>query len=441
MKKVLIITYYWPPNGGSGVQRWLKFSKYLRDFGWEPVIYTPENPEIVHFDDSLEKDIKEKTTVVKTKIWEPFSIYKAITGKKKNDTLGAGFMSEKKGISFTEKLSVWIRSNFFIPDARVFWIKPSVKYLTNYLTENPVDIIVSTGPPHSMHLIALGLKKKLQIPWVADFRDPWTNIDFYDKLKLTKRADKKHRTLEKNVLRSADKVVSVSWNWAKDYIKKGAKDVEVITNGYDPDDFPEIKNNREKDGFIICQFGSVNKDRNHDVFWKAISDLINKNNEVKEKLKILFIGSIDFSVTESISKYNLESLVEKIGYLPHKEALETAAKADVLYLPLNNTPNVSGIIPGKVFEYLALKKPILSIGDVNGDTAKILKETQSGVMFDFNNKNGIEKWLLDAFHNKKNLVTHPSSNIEKYSRIALTKQMASLFNKIINEKPNSGTLF
>ncbi|MBE9481851.1 MAG: glycosyl transferase family 1, partial [Bacteroidetes bacterium] len=175
MKKVLIITYYWPPSGGAGVQRWLKFVKYLREFGWEPIVYTPENPEAPDIDNSLEKDIPDNLTVIKRKIWEPYTAYKKFIGQEKEQKINAGFLSENKKPKLSENISVWIRGNFFIPDARKFWIKPSVKFLTNYLKNNPVDAMISSGPPHSMHMIALGLKQRLGIPWLADFRDPWTN--------------------------------------------------------------------------------------------------------------------------------------------------------------------------------------------------------------------------------------------------------------------------
>src|SRR5687768_9770887 len=173
-KKVLIITYYWPPSGGSGVQRWLKFVKYLRDYGWEPIVYTPSNPESPVNDDSLAKDIPSGITILKTEIREPYGLYKRFIGRKKDEKISAGFLTEKKKPKFAERIAVWVRGNFFIPDARKWWIKPSISFLSDYLTKNKVDAIVSTGPPHSMHLIAMGVKKKTGIKWLADFRDPWT---------------------------------------------------------------------------------------------------------------------------------------------------------------------------------------------------------------------------------------------------------------------------
>jgi hypothetical protein len=209
MKRLLIITYYWPPSGGAGVQRWLKFVKYLRNFGWEPVIYTPSNGEIPVEDLTLFKDIPPGIEVLTLPIWEPYDLYKKFIGQKKGEKINTGFLTERKKPRLTEKIAVWLRGNFFIPDARKFWVKPSIKYLTEYLVNQPVDAMVSTGPPHSMHLIAMGLHQKFKTPWLADFRDPWTNIDFYADLMLTKSADALHHRLELAVLHSATKVVSI----------------------------------------------------------------------------------------------------------------------------------------------------------------------------------------------------------------------------------------
>ena len=193
MKRVLIITYYWPPSGGSGVQRWLKMSKYLPENGWQPVIYTPEDGEFPIIDTSLEKDVCPEAEVVKRPIVEPYTLYKRFVGMRAEEKVKVGFTDESgKQKGWKARLSMWIRGNLFIPDARCWWIRPSVRFLLKYLKDNPVDAIISTGPPHSMHLIALRLKAKLGLPWIADFRDPWTDIDFYNELRLTQWADCKH---------------------------------------------------------------------------------------------------------------------------------------------------------------------------------------------------------------------------------------------------------
>jgi len=430
MKKVLIITYYWPPSGGAGVQRWLKFVKYLREFGWEPIVYTPENPEAPAIDDSLLKDIPENLTVLKTKIWEPYNLYKSFIGQKKEEKINAGFLTEKKKHGLAEKISVWIRGNWFIPDARKFWIKPSVIFLSEYLKKNPVDAMVSTGPPHSMHLIALGIKNKLNIPWLADFRDPWTNIDFYDKLKLTKSSDEKHKKLELEVLKSADKVTVVSWNWTKDFEKIFERNYEVITNGFDDDDFSgnDLKTDEK---FSIRHIGAMNKDRNPHEFWKALKELLHENENMKKDLKLCLIGKNDISVIESIEQSGLKEFTETIPYLPHNEVLKQICTSQLLLLPLNDTPNTLGIIPGKIFEYLAAKRPIFAIGNPKGDSARIIAEANAGVICDFNDGEKMKKELLKMFEMfKSNNLMLRSSNIEKYSRKNKTAEMAALLNSM-----------
>jgi glycosyltransferase involved in cell wall biosynthesis len=354
MKRVLIITYYWPPGGGAGVQRWLKFSKYLPENGWQPVIYTPENPEVPALDPSLEKDIPEVCEVIRTPITEPYSIYKRFTGRGKEEKVNAGFLDEGRKPGLKDKIAVWIRGNFFIPDARKFWIRPSVKFLVKYLKENPVDVIVSTGPPHSMHLIALGLKQKLDIPWIADFRDPWTGIDFYNQLMLTRYADGKHHRLERTVLQKADRVVTVGWESARQLKAIGGRDVDVITNGFDEDDIgiPDNGEKKHNDKFVIRHIGAINRDRNHENFWRAVKKL-KDDKTFKQRLVVELVGKSDASVRESVKKYGLSDTVSFISYVPHSETGILLRTADLLYLPINNTPNAKAILTGKIFEYIA----------------------------------------------------------------------------------------
>ena len=430
MKKVLIISYYWPPSSGAGVQRWLKFSKYLREFGWEPVIYTPENPEYPGHDDSLQKDIPQGITILKTRIWEPYQLYKIFTGRKKHEKVQAGFISENKKPGKAELLATWLRGNLFIPDARKFWIRPSVRYLVKWLKENPVDAMVSTGPPHSMHLIALGIKMKLNIPWLADFRDPWTQIDFYDQLMLTPRADRKHKRFEKQVLLLADKVVTVSPSWAKDLKSLHNRNIEVITNGFDPEDFIDLPEFRY-DAFSITHLGSLNADRNPHGLWKVLGELVKESEFFRENLKIRLIGKTDISVMEALEKNGLITFVEKTDYLPHDQALQQAAQSAILLLPINNTPNLMGIMPGKLYEYLALKRPILVIGPENGNTAQIIEKTSSGKVAGFSDHQKM-KDLLTSWSREFELGKLPSASkgVEEYSRRDLTQIMSRLLQQI-----------
>ena len=430
MKKVLIITYYWPPSGGAGVQRWLKFAKYLRKFGWEPVIYTPENPEYPEADESLFKDIPSGIEVIKKPIWEPYNAYKRFIGQKKEEKIQAGFLSVKKKNPVIENISVWIRGNLFIPDARKFWIKPSIRFLLKYLTVYPVDAMVSTGPPHSMHLIALGLKNKLNIPWLADFRDPWTGIDFYHQLRLTNQADKKHHRLEKEVLSKADRVTIVSWNWAFDFNQLFPRHYDVITNGYDPDDFI-IPNKKVAKTFELTHIGSLNKDRNPELLWKVLAEICYENTGFRDDLKLRFIGKCDVSLFQCLEKYQLLSRIEKIEYMPHGEVLKESAGSQVLLLLLNNTPNVMGIIPGKLFEYLATRRPIFCIGPTDGDSARIILEARAGITCNFDDKTSMKNALLELYGRyKQGSLQNQEGEIDSFSRKGLTEKISSLLNEL-----------
>ena len=429
-KTVLIITYYWPPSGGAGVQRWLKTVKYLREYGWEPIVYTPENPEAPAIDNSLLKDIPEGVKVLKQPIWEPYSFYKKFLGLKKDEKINAGFLTEKKKPGLAEKIAVWSRGNLFIPDARKYWVKPSVEYLAKYLRSHPIDAVVSTGPPHSMHLIALGLKEKSGIPWLADFRDPWTNIDFYDKLMLTKGADAKHRELEKAVLKNADVVTSIGRQMADEFLQLGAKRVDVVANGFDETDF-SFSNVTLDTSFSISHIGSINKDRNSETFWSAVKELCNEVPQFKENLKIKLVGKTDHAVLESLEKHNLQQYLEKTEYLPHDEVVKKSMSTQVLLLLLNNTPNAKGIMTGKFYEYLAAKRPIICIGPEDGEAAKTLEETAAGKVVGFEDKQKMKSILKEYFEKyQQNNLKVESASIENYSRRKLTSRFAELLDEI-----------
>jgi glycosyltransferase involved in cell wall biosynthesis len=428
MKKVLIITYYWPPCGGAGVQRWLKFVKYLRDFGWEPIVYTAEGGEMPVVDESLAKDIPAGVEVIKHPIWEPYSIYKKFTGQKKEARLSTGFPTASVNKTFTQKLSVWLRGNLFIPDARMLWIKPSQKRLAKYLQHNKVDAIVSTGPPHSMHLIALKLQKQFNIPWLADFRDPWTNIDFYHELMLTPFADKMHKKLEQKVIRNADKLLVVGNTMKEEFEALSERKVDVITNGYDDADVSNAIVELDKQ-FSIAHIGTFAQSRNPEKLWECLSELVTENKEFAADLEIKLVGKVDGFVMADINKHNLIAYVNRIEYLPHSEVTQVQRQTQILLLMLNNTPNAKGILTGKFFEYMAAQRPVLCIGPVDGDAVVILKDSKAGEVFSFEDKTNLKTYLLKAYSAfKQNQLTVSSTGVEKYSRKALTKQLAILLN-------------
>lgn len=434
MKRVLIITYYWPPSGGSGVQRWLKYSKYLPEYGWQPVIYTPENPEAPASDESLLSEIPEEIEIIKRPILEPYGWYKWITGRKESVNVGFTRTEADSPESRLERLSRWIRGNFFIPDARKFWIRPSVRFLSDYLKNNPVDAIISTGPPHSMHLIAMRLARHTKLPWLADFRDPWTGIDFYDELFLTKQADRRHRKLEKTVLETASSVITVSDQIRHELASKGAgtEKVMIVPNGFDPADFENTKSTEPTpDAFTLVHTGSLVPSRNPEVLWKALGRMCSQNPAFSEKLRIKLIGSSDGSVIQSLRKYNLYERAEIIPYLPHADAIRESLSASVLLLLINNTPNAEGFLSGKVFEYLAMGKPVLCIGPEKGDAARLLNETGAGKTAGFNDDKRAERILtswFDAMQQGQKPLSPYTSAISRYSR----KEQAGSIAKILD---------
>ncbi len=429
IRKVLIITYYWPPSGGAGVQRWLKFCKYLRGFGWEPVIYTPQNPEAPAIDNSLESDIPEGITVIKLPIFEPYSAYKRFVGMKPSEKVNAGFLQEKEKPGLAEGIAVWLRGNFFIPDARRFWINPSVKFLKKYLNENPVDAIVSTGPPHSMHLIALQLHRKLHIPWLADFRDPWTGIDFYHQLRLTSLADQLHHKLEKKVLSSATEVTVISRDMLNEFSRIVNRNYKLVTNGYDEEDISPLPQNRLDTAFTISHIGSLNAARNPKKLWQVLSGMVKQKPLFAKALQIKLVGKVDISVLKSIEEYDLTGYLQRIEYMPHKEVMHEIQKSQVLLLLINNTPNAKGILTGKIFEYLGSGRPILSIGPEDGDAAIILKDSEAGLTADYDNEDAMFRIIYDYYikFSEQRLASNTGNRL-KYSRKILTGEIAKILD-------------
>jgi glycosyltransferase involved in cell wall biosynthesis len=426
--KVLIITYYWPPSGGSSVLRWLKFVKYLREYGWEPVVYTPSNPESQEIDQSLIKDIPPGTEVITSPIWEPYTLYKIFTGKKKKDRLGVALMNDSKN-RLAGKASLWIRSNLFIPDPRRFWVRPSVRLLTAYLRNNPVDMMITTGPPHSMHLIGMKLHKKLGIKWVADFRDPWTNIDFYRDLLLTRMADRCHHILERKVLSGADHIVTVSPGMTREFQLMGIKNVTTITNGYD---HQPSAGTDEIGKFSILHLGSLPKSRNPIHLWEILSMLAKENAQFDSMLEIRLVGRMDITVRESLERYKLQKYLVQQEYIPHEQTFDLLTRSSVLLLCINNSPNAGGILTNKFFEYLSARRPILAIGPVNGDASVILGESGAGKMFDYDDSISLKEYVLSLFdlYSQRKL-TGKNNSTEKYSRKNLTLELTELLNKVI----------
>ena len=433
MKRVLVITYYWPPVGGSGVQRWVKFAKYLPSEGWQPVIYTPSNPDLGSVDESLLSDIPAEAEVNKRRIFEPYGIYRKLTGSKGQIKVEANPGGGGKG-SFLKRLSMWVRGNLFMPDPRCLWIRPSVRFLTKYLTEHPVDVIVSTGPPQSMHLIARKVSLATGIPWVADFRDPWTKIFYFKHLMLGKRAERKHHELEQRVLDDATAVVAVSPLVQADFAAMTKTPVCLVTNGYDESDYAEAV--VPEKGFNVVHTGLLTAEGNPVELWKILGDKCREDADFAASFRLTLAGKTDETVLESIRKAGLGDYLTDLGYIDHNNAVMQQRKASVLILPIREEPETKAILPGKLFEYLAARRPILGVGTGEGAMAEVLKETGAGQIFDWNDRAGISDYvehLWSAFKSGEVMTT--TADIEKYSRRMTTRKMVEIFEQVTDTRP------
>jgi glycosyltransferase involved in cell wall biosynthesis len=418
--KVLIITYYWPPAGGSGVQRWLKFVKYLQNSDIESIVYTVDNANYPKEDKTLLHEVPANIKILKQPIWEPTNL---LFWKKKeaqkgdvSNAVNSGFLS-------------FIRGNFFIPDPKIFWVNSSVKFLHQYLKENKVDVVISTGPPHSMHLIAQKLKQKTNIKWIADFRDPWSNLYYNEEFKQLSFAKKKNEKLENSVFKNADCILTVSNSLKKEFDQKAAR-VEVITNGFDDEEVTNTLITLDKK-FSISYIGLLPKQSNPKLLFKVLSTLCAEDTDFKTDLKLNFIGDISQDVKQEIIKDGLLENSNFIGYVSHKEAIDYQKKAQVLLLLIPNVAKSEGILTGKLFEYLTAKRPILAMGLETGDLSEILKNTSSGVVVGFDNEAELTSEIRNLYQQyKTGDLQVNSKNIEQFHRKELTKSLSEIIKNL-----------
>lgn len=422
MKRALIITYYWPPAGGPGVQRWLKFVKYFREFGVEPIVYAPENPNYPLIDENFSSEIPSDIEIIKQPINEPYRFAKLFS-KKKTKQISSGIIS-KKEISAMEKLMLYVRGNFFIPDARVGWVKPSVEFLSKYIAENSVDVVITTGPPHSLHLIGMQLQKELNIKWIADFRDPWTTIHYHKSLRLNKSSERKHKSLEASVLKSADVITVTSPTTKKEFEMITETQIEVITNGFD---ISEEIDFQMDSNFSISHIGSLLSERNPEVLWKVLAEICKENPDFKSDLELKFAGAVSEEVKKSLENTGLIENCKFLGYVSHSEALQLQNQSQVLLLVEINSAETRAIIPGKLFEYLAAKRPIIALGPKESDIEGIISETKSGIFFSYWDDDELKVEILQLYEQfKSGNLAIASEGIEKYSRREVTKRMSAL---------------
>lgn len=399
--------------------------KYLPDFGIEPHVYVPENPTYPIIDVELEKEVSDKAIIIKKRIFEPYGLA-SIFSKKNTQKISSGIIPNQRKQSFLQKMFLYIRGNAFIPDARVLWVKPSIKFLEKYTQENKIDTIITTGPPHSLHLIGLGLKEKLNVNWIADFRDPWTTIGYHNELKLSAKSAQKHKELESKVLNTADSILVTSATTKKEFQSLTNQPIHVISNGYDVEQVEKVPLDEK---FTLAHIGSFLSQRNPRILWRCLKEIIKENKEFKADFQLKLIGAVSQEILDTISEFRLESYVNNLGYVSHKEAVSHQRSSQVLLLIEINSEETKSIIPGKLFEYMVSERPILALGPENSDFESIIKATNTGIFHQYDEFDELKQTILSFYEKyKANALQVHAIGLQQYSRKNLTKQLAEVIN-------------
>ncbi len=432
LKRVLIISYYWPPSGGIAVLRCLKFAKYLRQYGWEPVVFTARNAHYPTIDNSNDVDIPAGIEIIRQPIWEPYGWYKKFLGKPPEENVNNVFYTSEEDGGWKYRLAVWVRSNFFIPDARAFWIRGAVSRLLDYLQRHPVDAILSDGPPHSNTRIATLVSRQTGLPWLADFQDPWTQVDYYQLLHLTRWGRQRHERMEAEAFAQASLTTIVSPSWKAKLEDIGARNVRVLYWGYDPEDFAGIERVPHKK-FTLSHLGIMGYDRKPEVLFAAIQQLNYEEEGFASAFELRLYGQVDHRVRQQIEAYGLLEQTRFMGSVSRAEALQETVNSHVLLLLLNQQDNAVGRIPGKLFEYLAARRPMLNFGPADSDVAGIIERVGAGRSFTYTTAPALPAQTLGSWYRnyrRGDEITQGNGAIDQYSHPELVKKLASWLDTI-----------
>ncbi len=430
MREVIIVTYYWPPSGGGGVQRWLKFAKYLPEFGFKPIIVTPEKPDFPFRDDSLAKDISPDIEVIKLPIWEPYGIFRKLSVIQK-PTEKQGQALDKTGRTFLDWLAIWIRGNLFIPDPRVFWVRPVSRFLLKFLNSKEQAVLVTTGPPHSIHLIGLRVSRRLNIKWVADFRDPWGEWFQLRHLKVSKAAMRIHRRMERKVAQNAHRITTVGDAMRDYYDAMSPGNVDVIRNGFDAEDFSDLDTAQKRGKFIMTHTGTIDDLRNPRYFLNAYRQLCLDDPEFRETSIIRFIGIISESyLAEYLDDPLLGSQIELEDYVEHAQIGARLRDSTVLLLLLSDFGNNAMYTPGKFYEYLAAQRPILALVPEKGEAARIIEATRSGLTCDPSDEESIKESIKSLYSSFRSDKPFQPRNFDRFDRRNLTSKLANILESL-----------
>lgn len=435
-RRVLILSYYFPPSGGPGVQRVLKFAKYLPSFDWTPVVLTVEEGAYPARDPSLWQDVPASATVHRTTSWDPYQLYARLTGQSGDEAVVQGSV-EGEGRSWKQALARWIRANVFLPDARVGWVPFAVWRGRRLLAEGDIDAILTTGPPHSTHLAGAALQALTGTPWVADFRDPWTDINYYQELPHTRWARWLDAALERMVIRRARAVTTVSPTWRDLLVRKGASRTwdgdrfAVVQNGFDEDDIPASPAMPSRDVFEVTHVGSLYASRNPTSLWRALQRL--RSNDAVPSLRLRLVGPVDSNVWTSLDRHDLSAITERVSYVPHKQAVTYMRQAGLLLLSIEDFPQAAGMMTGKIYEYLASGRPVVGIGPPEGDAAALLRKTKGGRLFGRDQETDLAQFIhahYVAWEKGLPRVGAAPEVLRPYRRRAQTERMAEVLGAI-----------
>jgi glycosyltransferase involved in cell wall biosynthesis len=434
-RRVLILTYYWPPAGGPGVQRFLKFARYLGEFGWEPVIITPRDGSWPYRDESLLADVPPGLRVVHTATREPFAWYNRLTGGE-GKTVPVAMTGFRDSRSPVQRLAKWIRANAFIPDARVGWKPFALKAAREEIRRGGVQAIITTGPPQSTHLAGLELKRTTGLPWVADFRDPWTTVYYNAFFPRSQRTRRKDQALEDAVLRGADHVTVISSGMAEEF-RDRARALTVLYNGYDEKDLytgaPE-----PDERFRLAYVGNMKPNQQVPALWRALAAVAKRDAGFARQLCLHFTGSLDPGVREAIAAAGLEHNLLSDAFVAHAEATRRMAQAALLLFVVPDAPDNRRIITGKIFEYLASNTRMLSIAPTDGDAAAILNRAGRRPVLDYADQAGMEREIERAYRDWVAgggfPLREPGGEYQQFSRRSLSGQLAALLDQYQPER-------
>jgi len=412
--KLLIISYYWPPSGGSGVQRWLNFSNKLVKMGWDITVFTAENANYPILDKNLEYTIDKSVKVFRIPIFEPVGFFK------KNNT------DNIKSSSFFSKIILWFRANLLFPDSRMFWIKKVSSEGIKYVRENNIDCLITSAPPFSTHIIGLNIKKETNVKWVSDFRDPWSDFFQFKFFPMSSFIKNKHLKFESKCLNFSDTVITTSPSLTEKYSLKNSNSF-TITNG-----FNDTIINNETNKFLIMYSGVMKSIQNPVNFWKVLSEICKENHDFSRDLVVRFIGDFDTDILNSNDIKLIESKIKFENYLDKSELDIEMSKARVLILSSVNLDSVDNIIPGKLFYYFSFNRPIIAFSKLNSDVSDIISRTNTGRVFDYSNEIDLKNYILELYSNyksKKN--SFNPIGLSSFTYNNLSKNLNDLLKKTI----------